>query len=172
MQKTYPRSLDLEAVASQLENHFHAQDFEVSKSGNANEMIVQLRKAGLAREATGLDRALTVHMVKSSTSTSVTLGQAAWGTKIGVFAVGWLFLWPLAISSIYGTWMQQSLPQEIWKVIDTYASGQGFSSSKQTVFEPMSCPNCGVMNIAGARFCNSCGSSLKESPTPTVPATA
>src|SRR2546427_8607965 len=149
MQKTYPGSLDLEGVASQLESHFKANEFEVFKSGNSNEMIVQLRKAGLARQATGLDRALTVHMTRGSGSTNITLGQASWGTKVGVFAVGWLFLWPLAFSSLYGTWKQQELPTEIWQVIDGYAAGKGFDSSKQTVFEPAYCPNCGVTNLAG-----------------------
>jgi len=172
MQKTYPASLDLEGVAAQLVNRFRSNEFEVFKSGNANEMIIQLRKAGLAREASGLDRALTVHMTKSSGSTDVTLGQATWGTKVGVFAVGWLFLWPLMFSSLYGTYKQQKLPEEIWQVIDSYASGQGFNSSKQTVFEPSYCPNCGVTNLAGSRFCNSCGTPLKEAAKPEVAAVA
>jgi hypothetical protein len=138
-------------------------------------MYVQLRKGGIVRTATGLNQALTVHMQRVGATTSVTLGQAAWGSKGGAMAAGAVglaipILFPLFITGAVGAWNQHNLPMRVWKSIDEYAMTQAMTTGTQVsemgtalmgLQQGVHCPHCGVTNAGDAQFCSACGTKLK-----------
>jgi hypothetical protein len=163
MQKSYQMALDIDRLGSELITHFSAKGYETQSFGNATEMMVQIRKAGILRKATGMDQALTVHMTRLGGATNVSLGQASWGTKAVGEAVGLFLVWPLMLTATYGAYEQAKLPSEIWATIDGYAAATGVNleTTPHTFVQTSHCPHCGVTNSSDSSFCSACGERLR-----------
>jgi len=172
-QKVYPHALNLDAVAQRIQDTFGNDGFEVQKMGTPDDMYVQLRKGGIARKVAGMDQAITGHMPRVGSTTSVTMGQAAWMTKalgVGATILVSTVLFPLMITDVIGAWGQHNLPIRVWKVIDEYAIGQAMTVGAQVgemgsalmgIQQGVHCPHCGVTNTADSLFCNACGTKLR-----------
>ena len=169
-QKVYSKSLNLEAIARRIADVLGNDDFEVQKMGSGDDVYVQVRKGGLLHKVVGMDQALTVHMQKTGTSTSISQGQAEWMSKAASMGIGALVLWPFAVTSAVGIYSQNKLPGRIWKIIDDYAITQGAPVGVQTgemgtpimgTEQGMHCPHCGATNPQESKFCNACGTKLK-----------
>ena len=171
-QKVYPRALNLDAIAQRIQDVFGNEGFEVQRMGSADDMYVQLKKAGIARTLTGMDQSITVHMQRVGSTTSVTQGQANWLSKGGAMGAGVIIpvLWPLMVTSAVGIYSQRNLPGRVWKVIDDYAIAQNtaigvavgeLGTPIMGIQQGSHCPHCGVTNNADAAFCNACGTKLK-----------
>ena len=160
-EKVYPGSLNVEGLASKLQDAFQSQGYQVQKLGSPENVIVQIKKGGTLRTIAGLDQALTVRMSKSGESTTVSLGQGKWIDKAVVGAVDYFVFMPLMGVAAYGLYEQHKLPGKVWQVIDDYASSQGVSHTKETTVSAVHCPQCGVTNAPDAKFCNACGAPLQ-----------
>ncbi len=140
-QRTYSNRMDVLACVRELEEHFSMEGYETQVLGTAPNVLVQVRKRGFLRTATGLAAAMTTQFVESQGRIIVTLGAHEWLDKAAVGGVGVIIFAPLLLTAAYGAWKQSKLPDEFWRIIDMYG---------------MACPKCGSLN-QGSSFCPKCG---------------
>ncbi len=116
--------IDIEKVATDLENMFRAQGYETQQLGNKDQLTVQLKKGGELAALVGLQTALTLTLQHSSGGTVAMIGQQKWIDKAAVGAVGLVaapfipILWPLMITAGAGAIKQASLGNQVFNVVD------------------------------------------------------
>ena len=96
--------LDIERLATDLENAYRVQGYQVQQLGNNEQKLVQLKKGGDLEALVGLQAALTVTIQRTSGGILVMVGQQKWIDKAAVGVVGFAFpvLWPLTITAGLG----------------------------------------------------------------------
>ena len=113
--------IDIERLATDLENYYRMQGYEVQQIGNKDQMMVQLKKGGDLVALIGLQTALSVIIQRSSGGTVAMIGQQRWIDKAAVGAVGLVaapVLWPLMITAGAGAIRQASLGNQVLNVVD------------------------------------------------------
>lgn len=113
--------IDIERLASDLENMYRLQGFDAQHAGTRDQMIVQLKKGGDLVALIGLQAALTVIIQRMSGGTVAMIGQQKWMDKAAVGAVGLVFapvLWPLMLTSGAGAIRQASLGNQVLNTLD------------------------------------------------------
>ena len=112
--------IDIERLATDLENVYRAQGFQAQQLGNNEQKMVQLRKGGDFEALLGLQAALTVIIQRTSGGTLVTIGQQKWIDKAAVGAVGLIIpqLWPLVVTGIFGAVRQINLGNQVLTMVD------------------------------------------------------
>src|SRR5258708_38185498 len=95
--------IDLEKVATDLENMFRAQGYETQQLGSKDQLTVQLKKGGGLAAMVGLQTTLTLTMQRTSGGGVAMIGQQEWIDKAGAGGAGLVLapfirtLWPLLI---------------------------------------------------------------------------
>jgi hypothetical protein len=116
--------IDIEKVATDLENMFRAQSYETQQLGNKDQMMVQLKKGGELAALVGLQTALTLTLQRSSGGVVAMIGQQKWIDKAAVGAVGLVaapfipILWPLMITAGAGAIKQANLGNQVLNTVD------------------------------------------------------
>ena len=113
--------IDIERLASDLENVYRMQGYETQQIGNKDQMMVQLKKGGDLVALIGLQAALSVIIQRSAGGTVAMIGQQKWLDKAAVGAVGLIaapVLWPLMITAGAGAIRQASLGNQVLNVVD------------------------------------------------------
>jgi len=113
--------IDIERLASDLENMYRLQGFDAQHAGTGDQMIVQLKKGGDLVALIGLQAALTVIIQRMTGGTVAIIGQQKWMDKAAVGAVGLVFapvLWPLMLTSGAGAIRQASLGNQVLNTLD------------------------------------------------------
>jgi hypothetical protein len=113
--------IDIERLASDLENMFRLQGYDAQHAGTRDQMMVQLKKGGDLVALIGLQTALTVIIQRMSGGTVAMIGQQKWMDKAAVGAVGLVFapvLWPLMLTSGAGAIRQASLGNQVLNTLD------------------------------------------------------
>src|SRR5579859_6904932 len=113
--------IDIEQLASDLENMYRLQGYEAQHAGTRDQMIVQLKKGGDLVALIGLQTALTVIIQRMTGGTVAMIGQQKWMDKAAVGAVGLVFapvLWPLMLTSGAGAIRQASLGNQVLNTLD------------------------------------------------------
>ncbi len=122
--------IDLEKVATDLENMFRAQGYETQQLGTKDQMMVQLKKGGDLAALVGLQTALTLTLQRTSGGVVAMIGQQKWIDKAAVGAVGLVaapfvpFLWPLMITAGAGAIKQASLGNQVLNTVDALVRQQ------------------------------------------------
>lgn len=113
-------SLNIERLASDLEQFYRGQGYMVQHIGNNDQMMVQLKKGGDFEAIIGMQSALTVTIQRNSGGITVALSQQKWVDKaaVGVVGVAVPVLWPLLITAGVGAVRQVGLANQIMTVID------------------------------------------------------
>src|SRR5579872_1911411 len=116
-------TIDLEQLASNLENIYRAQGFQAQHLGlgTNDQVMVQLKKGSDFEALIGLQAALTVILQRSGGGTLAMIGQQKWMDKAAVGAVGIIaapVLWPLMITAGAGAIRQASLGNQVLNVVD------------------------------------------------------
>jgi hypothetical protein len=113
-------TLNIERLASDLEQFYRGQGYMVQHIGNEDQMMIQLKKGGEFEAIVGMQAALTVTMQRNSGGVTVALGQQKWIDKAAVGAVGFAVpvLWPLLFTAGVGAVRQASLGNQVMTVID------------------------------------------------------
>lgn len=116
--------IDIEKVATDLENIFRAQGYETQQIGNKDQMAVQLKKGGDLAALVGLQTALTLTVQRTNGGVVAMIGQQRWIDKAAVGAVGLVaapfipVLWPLMITAGAGAIKQASLGNQVLNTVD------------------------------------------------------
>lgn len=113
--------IDIGRLASDLENMYRMQGYEVQQIGNKDQMMVQLKKGSDLIALLGLQAALSVILQRTGGGTIAMIGQQRWIDKAAVGAVGLVaapVLWPLMITAGAGAIRQASLGNQVLNVVD------------------------------------------------------
>jgi len=113
--------IDLEKLATDLENMFRMQGYDVQHIGSKDQMMVQLKKGNELVALIGLQTAVSVTFQRTSGGIVAMLGQQKWVDKAAVGAVGLIaapILWPLMITAGAGAIKQASLGNQVINSID------------------------------------------------------
>lgn len=113
--------IDIGRLASDLENMYRMQGYEVQQIGNKDQMMVQLKKGSDLVALLGLQAALSVILQHTAGGTIAMIGQQRWIDKAAVGAVGLVaapVLWPLMITAGAGAIRQASLGNQVLNVVD------------------------------------------------------
>src|SRR5713226_5480718 len=113
--------IDIELLATNLENIYRAQGYQAQHIGNNNQVMVQLKKGSDFEALIGLQAALSVILQRSGGGLLAMIGQQKWMDKAAVGAVGIFFapvLWPLMITAGAGAIRQASLGNQVLNVVD------------------------------------------------------
>src|SRR5258708_4901351 len=97
-------NLNIERLATDLEQFFRGQGYVVQHLGNNDQMMVQLKKGGEFEAIVGMQAALTVTLQRNSGGISIAVGQQKWIDKAAVGVVGFAIpvLWPLLFTAGQG----------------------------------------------------------------------
>lgn len=119
--------IDFEKLATDLENMFRMQGYEVQHFGNNDQMMVQFKKGGDLIALIGLQTALSVTFQRTSGGSAALVGQQKWVDKAAVGAVGLIafpVLWPLMITAGAGAVKQAALSNQVLGTIDSLVMQQ------------------------------------------------
>jgi len=116
--------IDVEKVATDLENMFRAQSYQTQQLGNKDQMMVQLKKGGELAALVGLQTALTLTLQRTNGGVVAMIGQQKWVDKAAVGAVGLVaapfipILWPLLVTAGAGAIKQAALGNQVLNTVD------------------------------------------------------
>ena len=119
--------IDLEQLASNLNNLYLSQGYQVQHFGNKDQMLVQLKKGGDLEALIGLQAALSLTLQHVAGGTIAMIGQQKWLDKAAVGAIGLVaapILWPLAFTAGAGAIRQANLSSQILNVVDNMVRQQ------------------------------------------------
>ena len=165
--------LDLPALGEALSQWFMGEGFEAQTLQAPGGLAIQARRTEGWRSWVGMSAALNVTLMQQGDQLTVQMGAAKWTDKAVVGAVGLLIFWPALIPAGYGAWKQKKLPDQVFQFIDQYVAGGGAVSgtiSASAVPAPtttlsaaaLTCPSCGEAVRPDAKFCDSCGATLRR----------
>ncbi len=112
--------LDIERLATDLENIYRLQGYQVQQLGNKEQKLIQLQKGSDVEALVGLQSALTVSMQRTSGGILIMIGQQKWIDKAAVGIVGLAvpMLWPLTITAGLGALRQVGLSSQVMHMVD------------------------------------------------------
>jgi len=112
--------LSIERLATDLENFFRSQGYQVQQIGNNDQVMVQLKKGSDFEAIIGMQAALSVTIQRTTGGIMVAAGQQKWVDKAAVGAVGVAIpaLWPLLFTAGLGAVRQASLANKVLTILD------------------------------------------------------
>lgn len=116
--------IDIERVATDLENMFRAQTYQTQQLGDKDQVMVQLKKGGELAALVGLQTALTLTLQRTNGGVVAMIGQQKWMDKAAVGAVGLVaapfipILWPLLVTAGAGAIKQAALGNQVLNTVD------------------------------------------------------
>jgi preprotein translocase subunit SecF len=113
-------NLSIERLATDLENFFRGQGYQVQQIGNNDQVMVQLKKGSDFEALIGMQAALSVTIQRTTGGIMVAAGQQKWVDKaaVGVVGVAVPALWPLLFTAGVGAVRQASLANQVLTVLD------------------------------------------------------
>ena len=115
----------------------------------------------------GADVAVSVTLEQNDDTLKVTIGFERWLEKLGIAALGAVFLHPLLLTAGVGALRQITLPQDIYNFIESSLHVEPIVEKAERVSveeeAPVQiCPFCGTENKPEAVFCRECGRELMD----------
>ena len=113
-------NLNIERLATDLENFFRGQGYQAQHIGNNDQVMVQLKKGSDLEAIIGMQAALTVTIQRTAEGIMVATGQHKWIDKAAVGAVSLAVpaLWPLLFTAGLGAVRQASLANKVLTILD------------------------------------------------------
>ena len=88
---------------------------------SANGYLIQAKETSTWKNLTGLGNALQVQIIPGEArEVLVNVGTGKWVDKVSAAAVGALFFMPLLVTSAFGAYKQNKLPEEIFEHIEDF----------------------------------------------------
>jgi|GEM_PF-1542162 len=115
------KDLDLHDLLQILSSWLASESFErqVLKTEDGG-VVLQIAKQGGWRKLLGMSTALNVILRQDEMHLTVEIGAGRWADKAVVGAVSMIILWPLAVTSAWGAWLQMKMPERIFDQIGNY----------------------------------------------------
>lgn len=151
-----------DAVGTALEQYLSTTQSLVTQRIDAENRIILQCTGDSAqwKKFLGMDAALTVEMTAKDNVLTVTIGSAKWIDKAGVALVGAYLFAPLLITAGIGALRQGTLPDEIFRYIETRLHLARSTSYTRAQQAGAVCPGCGYVTKQGDLFCSKCGTKL------------
>ena len=135
-EKIVGKNIDLERLATRIENYLTENKFEVGfsrdVSGESHTYLIQARKAGFLRTASGSRRSTNITMSGTPNSFEVSIGTGEWGKNLVTSAP--LFVIPVVgiAATITKLYTAKKFDDNLWSFVrdqskhlkDTYVKGQ------------------------------------------------
>jgi hypothetical protein len=135
-EKIIGKNIDLERVATRIENYLTENKFEVGfardVSGESHTYLIQARKAGMLRTASGSRRSTDITLSGNPNSFEVSVGTGEWGKNLATSAP--LFVIPVVgiAATITKLYTAKKFEDNLWSYLrdqakhlqDTYLKGQ------------------------------------------------
>ena len=111
-----------EGLMCAIENALVSENMETQRAAHtANSAIIQARSiGGKYKQLIGMDKAITVRLNWDGRKVTMEIGNGKWIDKGAALAVSMIVLWPLAITSLSGMYMQGKLPGKIREAAERY----------------------------------------------------
>jgi hypothetical protein len=166
--------IDVNDLASSLHDWYQFQRFTVQiLDVHGGGILVQASKSGW-RNAVGMSSALNVVLRQNGSALFVEIGAGKWLDKAAVGVVSLFILWPLLVTTAWGSWRQSQLPKQTYDFIQQFitmrCTPQYVSSTQSSPSQPNPsadstdsfkfCPACGNSVSESDRFCSKCGHTL------------
>lgn len=117
----------------------------------------------------GADVALSITLEQADGELKVTIAFEKWLEKLGIAALGAVFLHPLLLTAGVGALRQITLPQDIYNFIESSLHVEPIEEKAERINPepepetyPQICPHCGTVNRPEALFCRECGKELLD----------
>ena len=113
--------VDIERLANDLVSAYQSQGYKAQQIGNADQVLVQIKKGGDFEAVLGMQAVLSVTIQRTAGGTLAMIGQQRWIDKAAVGAVGIAvlpLLWPLAVTAGVGAVRQASLGNQALNMVD------------------------------------------------------
>ena len=125
--RTYPLEKDVstQAVAYALAEYLDLEKNMITQTvRNRNGYLIQCKGDASAEwtKYLGMDAAVSVRLSQADGILTVSISFEKWMEKLGIAAVGAVFLQPLLLTTGIGAIRQIMLPQEIFSFIENYLS--------------------------------------------------
>ena len=114
--------VNVDDIAREVENFLRDEKgLMVEGFASANGYLIQAKETSTWKKLTGLGNALQVQIVPcEAREVLVNVGMGKWVDKVGAAAVGALFFAPLLVTSAFGVYKQNKLPDEIFERIEKF----------------------------------------------------
>jgi len=113
--------IDIDRLASDLVSAYQSQGYRAQQIGNADQILVQIKKGGDFEAVLGMQAVLSVTIQRTAGGILAMIGQQRWMDKaaIGVVGIAVLpLLWPLAVTAGVGAVRQASLGNQALNMVD------------------------------------------------------
>ena len=97
---------------------FRCQKLQTEKGGT----LLQIERVGEWRKFVGMSTALNIVFRQVEDTVNVEIGTGRWMDKAATGTVGFLFLWPLGVTTGIGAWQQMKLPERVFEHIARFLS--------------------------------------------------
>ncbi len=187
--KLYSLELRIDQLLAELENYFRMQGHQVQTVPIAGGQVLQALKESTLSVLTGQSSALTIKIMPHQQGTLVEIGASKWIDKAAAGVIGYVLLPPLILFPIIGMYNQYRLSEEVWRIIDAFASRvqAGSNPSYTPPYTPsgwsateappswtnqpptnttQNCLNCNAWLAPGSSFCSGCGSQVASISAP------
>ena len=154
--------MPLDAIGTALEQYLSStRSLSTQRIDDENRVILQCTDTGTQwKKFLGMDTALTIDMTVSGNVLTVAIGNAKWIDKAGAAAVGAVLFAPLLITAGIGALIQGTLPDDIFRFMETRLHLVRSTSYTRAQQAGAICPGCGFVTKQGDMFCSKCGTKL------------
>ena len=84
--------------------------------------LLQIERVGEWRKFVGMSTALNIVFHQIQDTVNVEIGTGRWMDKAATGTVGFLFLWPLGVTTGIGAWQQMKLPERVFEHLARFLS--------------------------------------------------
>ena len=114
--------VNVDDIAREVENFLRDEKgLTLEGFASANGYLIQAKESSTWKKLTGLGNALQVQIIPGEArEVLINVGMGKWIDKVGAAAVGALFFTPLLVTSAFGAYKQNKLPDEIFERIEKF----------------------------------------------------
>jgi hypothetical protein len=118
----YSPYLNVDSLVSALSDWYRSQGYNVQALDvHGGGVLVQASKGGW-RNFVGMSSALNVSLLQDGTNLNVEISAGKWMDKAVVGTISMFVLWPLAVTTAWGTWKQSQLPKNTFEFIQQFVN--------------------------------------------------
>ncbi|MEM6770317.1 MAG: hypothetical protein AAF597_07035 [Bacteroidota bacterium] len=108
-------------LANRISGFLSIENYEVQVMPlDTGVILIQAAKKGGWRRLVGMKSASNILIEPAEGTTMVKIGAGKWLEKAATGAIGMLFFWPLAATTVVGAYEQTQLPGKIFKIVEQF----------------------------------------------------
>jgi hypothetical protein len=145
-------------------NYFIAEGYDVQgDSLISGGYDISVSKGNIFKAVLGMKTALKIIVRPQGGQIFIEAGVGVFGQQAIPTIISMLFFWPVLVTQIWGIIQQSNLDEKAIEIAEASilknsngTSGSAINQTQNSIF----CTNCGMSNLAGAKYCGECGHPL------------